>query len=221
MRYAIAALTVCAVLAGCGNETKIINPAFLIRDVAKQAMSGGNKDGFAVSKAQIDTGLNFTPLPLAMVTIEKRKGQALMLEVEQNGPYRTYATADRQSFTLRGGILTATRGIGDDLMSTDNAGLVQLVQARRDGTAPYILRLLDGENITRTLNFTCEVFSEGSESYALGQISANATKMIANCTGDMKPFTDTFLVDGSGHVIEARQWVGETTEYITVQALRK
>lgn len=221
MRLASMALAACALLSACGTETQTINPAFVLRDFATGLLNRDAPQEFTVTQAQIQTALGALPQPMAMVTIEARKGQALMAEVERNGPYHTFATADQLSFTLRGGALTATRGIGDDLMSTDSGELVQLVQARRDGIVPYVLRLLDGENITRTLNFTCEVFSDGTENYALGQVSANATRMIANCTGDMKPFTDTFLVDGSGHIVQARQWVGETHDYIIVQAVRK
>ncbi len=208
-------------LTACGNDTAQTNPFDLVRQVFQSTLSGETARPAQIPVSQIETAYAATPAPIALVTIESRQGQALVLEIERNGPYQTFATSGRQVFILSNGVVTGTRGIGGDLMSSESDGLIALLRARKAGSTPYAMRFLTGEDVTETLSYTCDVFSDGTEALEQGRIRATTTRMIANCTGTTKPFTDTFLVDDSGYVLSSRQWLGDFTGYVRAQTLRK
>ncbi|WP_186766467.1 YjbF family lipoprotein [Puniceibacterium confluentis] len=209
-------------LAACGNDRNATSPVDMVQQVFRSLTSGGTAgSGAQIPASQIETAYAATPAPIALVTIESRQGQALVLEIERNGAYQTFATSGRQVVVLRNGMITGTRGLGGDLMSSDADGLVALIRARQAGKTPYAMRFLTGEDVTETLSYSCDVFPDGTQSLTQGRIRTTATKMIANCTGAGKPFTDTFLVDSTGYALSSRQWVGDYNNYLRVETLRK
>lgn len=209
-------------LASCGNDTAQSQRT----EVFKQLVSGTiarsrNTARPPVTVAQINQALATKSEPLALVTVETRKASALVIQIGRNGNYRTYATEQRQTLTFRDGMITSTRGLGGDLMSSEETALLSLVSRKSTGNAPYTMRFLTGEDVTATLHYTCAVSRDGTAPVRLGKINTVAQKMTAQCTGSDGSFSNTYLVDGAGDIISTRQWLGAFTGYVAGQQLRK
>lgn len=223
-RVSSALLAVAALigLASCGNDTAQSQRT----EVFKQLVSGTlarsrNTEPPQVTVPQINQALATKTGPLALVTVESRKASALVIQIGRNGQYRTYATEQRQTLTFRDGMITSTRGLGGDLMSSEERSLLSLVSRKTDGTAPYTMRFLTGEDVTATSQYTCAVSRDGTAPVKLGAINTVAQKMTAQCTGSDGSFTNTYLVDGAHDIVSTRQWLGAFTGYVSAQQLRK
>lgn len=174
-----------------------------------------------VTEAQIATALAESPLPLALVALEKTGSQSLVREVGRNGRHATFANAKRQAVILRDGMLTSTRGLGGDLMSSETTALERLVRARQSGNAAVVLRFLDGADQPVVLRLTCAVRPGDRMPMTAGATRTTVTAVTARCTGDAQDITNTYLVAPDGYVPGARQWGGPVIGNIDTQILRR
>ncbi len=161
--------------------------------------------------------------PLALMSLERTKAVAVLRPVEANGSYRTWATwgsSERRSITTKRGMLTATRGLGFDLMSSDVDGLLNLVSARREGKARLVQRYLDGENVIQAVVATCGVTRGGSQNLVAGELNQSVTQMNAACQSEGHRFSNSYLVSSSGRILQARQWHGPHFGEMAMQQLR-
>ncbi|WP_435310412.1 YjbF family lipoprotein [Primorskyibacter sedentarius] len=209
-------------LSGCGNDTAQTQRTEIFRQLVAGTMAGSrNTPPPQVTVEQINQVLATKPGPLALVSVEQRKASALVIPIARNGAYETYATEQRQTITFRDGMITSTRGLGGDLMSSDEDALLALVSRASGGTAPYRMRYLTGEDVTVTQQFTCTVARGGTAPVKLGAINTTARQVTAQCNGPDATFTNTYLVDGAGDILGSRQWLGAFTGYVATQQLRK
>lgn len=84
-------------------------------------------------------------------------------ETRHNGAVWTFATPNEQTLVLRNGLLTATRELGDDLMSAKTGAAEGLILRRQTGTADRIYRYLDGGD--RAPPMTCTVTTGPAKSF--------------------------------------------------------
>ncbi len=220
-------------LAACGTKTEDTEVANLlltrVKDRINQGPDGPVGRPIPLAPQQLAAMVAGADVPLAYMRLENTGSYAVLAQVGQNGPYRTYATALRQSFGFRDGLLVSTRGIGFDLMSSDHADLLAALRGPVGATASYSLHLLDGEERPLTLSFACTVTADPAEPLALvsaaGQRLASDTAQRsrrADCTGeDGTGFTDYYRLDAAGQIVAARQWIGPDNADVTVQQLRR
>ena len=104
---------------------------------------------------------------------------------------------DGSGFTFEDGLLVATRGVGEDLMSSDLSQLRALLRAGRDGTAERFHSTLDGEGRVVLKSYVCEVtFSE---------VTARE-----DCAGLDETFVNIYrIVPGMGTVSSSIQRTGK------------
>ncbi|MDT8325905.1 MAG: YjbF family lipoprotein [Roseovarius sp.] len=210
----------CVLLASCGSESSRSNEALGIFKGALRPSRTAPQDPQQVA-ASAQAALASTNAPLVLVSISERNVSSVMQQIETNGAYRTYGTGDRRSITFKGGMMTASRGLGEDLMSSDVDGVLALVSARKAGRVQRVHRYLDGENTITALEATCEV-TPG----AMGQVSVDtgqrATQNVTEtCRAVHTEFQNTYMVDrGTGHILQSRQWHSPMNGYISVQTLR-
>lgn len=210
-----------AVLSACGNDTSTAQPTKVIGDLVKGLAAGRSGPPEPIPDLLVATALGASSEPVVLVDLKERNTQALLLRIETNGPYETFATSARQSITMRNGIMTATRGLGGDLMSSESDALIGLLRARRAGTVSYVMRFLNGEDQTRSLRYTCSLRDTGTERVARGQINVVGKRMTATCTGNAKSFELHFVISQSGFVLKADQWLGDYLGQVSAQALRR
>lgn len=142
-------------------------------------------------------------------------------ETGRNGRTLSLATPSRQGVMLRGGLLVATRGLGDDLMSADTDDAEALIRGRRSGAASRVYRYLDGEGIERPLPATCTYAAGGA---GQAELIASATPMIEvreTCEAGGLTIRNRYAVDAGGRVIASRQWIGPSLGHIRLQRVPK
>ncbi|MCH2094482.1 MAG: YjbF family lipoprotein [Rhodobacteraceae bacterium] len=206
-------------LAGCGNTANDMGTAISIAIKSNVAQRRGTES--KITQDQVVRTLSRNPNPIALIDLETRKSQSLMAQIQNNRGYRTYATPQRQTVTVRGGMITASRGLGGDLMSSNVKSLLPVVQSRSRGIADYEMRFLNSEDKTYTLHYTCAVHEGAPVQVVSGLINESGKAMQAICTGDGPSFTNTYVVAPDGEILSTRQWMGPFNKYIAFQQLRR
>jgi hypothetical protein len=161
--------------------------------------------------------------PVALATFEKTNNNVVLRTIATNGPYRTWASsgsADRRSITTRHGILTATRGLNQDLMSSDVSQTLSLVKARKSGSAIRVQRYLNGEDRIYDVRVSCTITRGGTTQVQIGEINRSATEMTERCDSPERSFTNIYRVDGSGRVLQSVQWLNDFYGTTVIQQLR-
>lgn len=206
-----------ATLAACGNGQSDVGKML---KAIPAALTSKKAEPVTVSAEQIANSLVATPKPIKLIIWEGRQAQFLMVELERNGPHHSFGTSSRQMIVFRNGMITSTRGLGGDLMSSEEDALLSIVRHRQGGTAPYALRFLTPEDLTETRQYSCTVTRGATVPVQSALVKTTGVTMTAQCAGDRGSFTNTYVVDGQGTILSTRQWLGDTIGYITAQALR-
>ncbi len=212
LRGAALGLGCMALVAGCSNAPdNQVTAGTIGKSIFKGRKAAPARSAQQIA-ADVAKALAATDAPLILLAIPERQAVTVMQELEQNGGYDTYGTADRRSVTLRGGLISGTRGLGNDIMSSDIDAVRALVSARRAGTAQRVMRYLDGEDLTIAKISTCNV--------RVTDADARITHVSETCHGSGSDFTNTYQVTSDGRIVQSRQWHSPLIQYLTIQTLR-
>lgn len=211
------------VLMACSNERSSENVfsvgKTLITQTKAKPVAPDPQRVAAVAQAALTT----TTGPVALYSLEDRKAVAVLRPIARNGAYQTwasYGSSDRRSATTRNGVLTATRGLGNDLMSSRIEPLLDVVSRREDGVATIQQRYLDGENKIVTLKSDCKITRGETETLAGANGSIAVVRMTAECWQSDRGVVNSYLVDQNGTILQSRHWAGPTMGYSRIQRLR-
>lgn len=207
-------------LAGCGPRNEFAQ--------AWQAIQAARSQNAAQQAQPTDlrTGLTAAMLaevgrPTVLVTLPERDNvQALFFEEAHNADTVTWLSVANEFVLLQRGVLSGTRGLGDDLMSADLAEVHAALAGRRT-QAVRIHRRLDGENHTVAESYVCDyVRRPGTEAVTAYLAQVQARRVDETCTGIDRVFENRYWLSGSGQVIRAVQWAGESIGYLNYERLR-
>ena len=193
MRHALICLTLAAGLAGCASTGE---PRWLLSQVAGGLLpfvqSGPDPRYAALEEAGAQT-LRAVPED-GPATVVLRRAATL------SGGETLWLAPDGSGFTFDEGLLVATRGVGEDLVSADLSQLQRLLQTGQSGTIERFESTLDGEGQIILNSYVCTV--------------TVAPELVReDCSGLTEDgFVNTYrLSNGSGQVISSRQRTGAGT----------
>lgn len=171
----------------------------------------------AITPAQLDRA----QAPLLLAEVPDASLAATLVLAQSRDGIETWRTGDNQTLSFRRGVLVATRGLGDDLMSADVGGtLAALGGGPREGY-PRLLTYLDGEDRTLFRAMICSM--SGPEPATVEGIGAlYATRLsveICHTTG--LSVTNRYWQDNDGTMRRAAQWVGPGLEMLVTERLTR
>lgn len=173
----------------------------------------------ALTPAVID-GLTVSTLEVQL----ERTGQTAFLVPysDRSGGLRTWRTADDVQLTMRSGVLVTTRGLGNDLGSTDAGSAVQSVRTRNAVSGPHTLYVKNGDNGITQIPLSCDMRNLGVEAIEIVQRTTKTVHLQENCSGASAPVTYDYWVDTrDGTVLKSRQWAGPGVGYVQTRLLKK
>lgn len=145
-----------------------------------------------------------------------------LFAASDNGGYVTYASSLRQTLTLRGSQITATRGLGWDILSATSSQPDPLTRAIPPGQWPkavtrsYEFPANRPEGRIETYSCTFE-FGGPQEAVILNQ-RHQGVEVSETCTGPDGSFENLHLADArTGFVWRSLQWVGERQGLIDLE----
>ena len=219
----IVALALVTGVAGCTNtrnEVNLISTTRLVVASLKKPPPGPTQQAL---EALSTKALQSQDSPLMVLQMDSVRVATVLRNIETNGRYATWnpwGTSQRVTVTTKQGMITSTRGFGNDLMSAEVDDVLALVQSGEEGTVQYEQRYLDGDHGIREVEVACEV-TRGYEQYIeLGEINEPAFQMFSDCINENIQFIDLFVVGLDGRILQSRQWVGPVLGFGVTQKLR-
>lgn len=206
----------CLVLAGCGSERAAEGQ--FARQLGS-ALKGASLFGQEAEVPDVPPALTPALLaqigsPVLVARIEPSAQVAGLLPVARNGDTLTWATEDRAvTLSFTNGALSATRGLGNDLMSADNQELRRLLVAGRGGQAVRVHRYLDGENRVVTEALRCELRDAGPDTAVLPFETRPARLFVERCANLRHQVENRYWLAG-GLVVQSEQWVGPGVRHL-------
>lgn len=152
--------------------------------------------------------------PAILAHLEKRAARDALYQVQDHGGITSYLSADGSLITLERGFLAATRGLGGDLMSSEQSRVIAMVLARREGAVERTFRHLDGDDRLVAERFVCRVENRGErEISVLDGGTARTTLMAEICVSERGELRNLYWVGAggasNGQLVQSRQWAGD------------
>jgi hypothetical protein len=144
-----------------------------------------------------------------------------LLAAANNGGYITYASALRQTLTLRGAWITGSRGLGWDLLSATSSQPDPLVQpippSRWPARVTRSYEFPDDGPQGRIETFTCTYEPGEVREITILEEVHRGQEMSETCTGPSGSFENLHLVAGDGAVWRSLQWLGPQEGHVDLE----
>lgn len=209
MRRKIATLALVLTLGACTSQG--FNPIIVeaVNTVNPWGKPTKAPQGKPVTRAEIDKA----DIAVIEARLVSEKTPTFLFAASNNGGYITYASSLRQTLTLRGSQITASRGLGWDLLSATSSQPDPLMQpmpvsrwpARVTRSYEFPRDHPEGRNEI----FDCRFAVGGSQDIVILQQRHHVVAITESCMGPNGSFQNQHLADtGTGFVWQSRQWLG-------------
>lgn len=198
----IIGLIIAGALAACGNTTGVEDLRQTTMELGGAVLSGDPDapvvppDAFAQKLDSLVNG------PLLVAYLPQSGALAGLVPFGENGSHISWATQDDRSLVLQYGVLTATRGLGDDLMSADVSGTIRALRSGGGEGYPRVYRHLGGDGRTAVTAMECEM-----KAFPVSQGSAR--KFEETCVSDTKSATNSYWIDRAGRILRSNEFVSD------------
>lgn len=220
MIRSIATACLLAALTGCtSGGDPIIDAAFEELDGFRSRGEAPAAPREVVTRAQIDAADTATIL----ARLVSDPGPTMMQAASENGGYVTYFSSFRQSITLRGSQITATRGLGLDLLSATSSANDPLVRpVPPSAWPPTVERRYEFPADSpqgRIETYQCRFEPPGAiRDVTILEVRHVGVEMSETCNGPAGTFENLHLADlETGVVWRSLQWVGAEVDLIDLQ----
>ena len=206
-----------AIIASCSSDkiTTAEKDEYIgiFRNVIKNSFSG-KPDLFKppVTK-KTNQWLSEFKQPVILISSLDEKNQATLVALGNNKERLTWVSSDGISLTFDQGVLIATRGYSQDLLSLkylNPEGLFGSKSIRYKKTHRY----LTSDNEHNDVNFQCLGKRGQSKPVLFLEYKITIDKFVEDCVGDQHSYKNEYdLLAGTSVVIKSKQWISPTNKY--------
>jgi len=228
---AVSRLAACVLLgltvSGCGSDPGGAGP--ILQSAVSELTGGeggtpqaGPPAGSAprLTRAQVEAA----GAPMIRIRLEGENAVSLMTAQARNGPYTTYLSKFTQSLTLQGALVTASRGMGYDLLAVDARSTDPMVTPRPLADWPArvqrVYRFPGNGPRGESVLVTCGYRPGEAMSIEIVEESYTGRQIEEICEGTSVSFVnDLFVEEETGVVWRSFQWLGPQQGRIDVEVL--
>lgn len=212
-------------LAGCGSAG--VNP--IVREAIsdlRETFGGAEAPSSEQAAPRTVTRAQLVAQDVAAVRarLQSDPGASLMYAVSANGGYVTYASSFGQTITLRGARVTATRGLGTDLLSMRTAANDPLTRAQPLASWPARVQIAyefpAGGARGRIETYDCRFETGEQTRMTIAEVTYDGFQVSEYCAGATYSFENLHFVEASsGEVWRSLQWIGPEMELMDLEIL--
>lgn len=210
------------VLAGCGSKKGQYTTA--LATVRGLVPGWGTAAAPAPDvRAQLTRALlDRVTAPTLLVELPARGSVATLALAGANDGVLSWLTGDGIGISQRAGVLSATRGLGRDLMSADlQEPLAQIRGGASAATAVRVHRYFDTENRTFARSFICSYSRPGTEVIEIVEKRFRTRRIDETCRTSGYSFENSYWLGEDGTMWKSRQWVSPEVGYAVFERLVK
>jgi Group 4 capsule polysaccharide lipoprotein gfcB, YjbF len=157
---------------------------------------------------------------LLLADIASRKASFTLTQLAKNGTIQTWQSLDGVSLSFDRGVLVATRGLGEDLMSSDVENVVRMISGQTgDGFYTRFQTYLDGEYQTRFRSFQCQRTGSAREVIQSFGKNRSTTRIEETCYTPDFEVTNIYWRGSDGFIWKSRQWVSPSVDHLVIERL--
>jgi hypothetical protein len=215
-----AGLVALAFLAACGTEKPAPNPIAVTLGAAATStfakMKAGKSGATGAAKAPITRAdIEKAGVPVLRAGIPSRGTDGFMTVLDRKGDVVTWKTPEGTTFALRSGVLTQTRGLGPDLMSSNVPSVGQLLQSGGTYQRQYFFLGPDDQPTRRT--YECTATKVGTEVIEIFGKSHSVTRVTEDCVRPLGTrVQNEFWIEGQT-VRKSKQWASALIGHIEME----
>jgi group 4 capsule polysaccharide lipoprotein GfcB/YjbF len=204
-------------LSGCSSETDNPPVSRILLSTLKEAATQGDVAAtrvavLAVTRAQVEAAGQ----PLLRVQMLDTGAWSTLALAARNGPVETFLAGDDVSLSLRDGILTGSRGLGQDLMGLAISNIVD-----DSGVLRRSYRHLDTRNRIVSTQVACSLSTGPPARLTILEQTHRVRKVTEQCRGDGVEFTNLYWKDpGTGMIWKSRQWLSPALGQLEIEVLK-
>jgi hypothetical protein len=214
IRQKFALIATVLALTACGSEEQEATIASTAFNQVK-AKFGGSA-GASGAAAQPDMSwIETNEKPLTIVLVENSQAMGFLALEVTNGRYKTWRSSDGATFTIRNGFLTATKALGEDLVSAQVP-----VSVITSGTQKRVHYYLDGDEQVAPTSLSCNWKYVGAEVSPILTKTYQTKHYQESCSSDDLSFRNDYWIDSSGSVRQSRQFVSSGVGYLSLMAIK-
>ena len=190
--------------------------------LAKVSILGADEAEPAVelTRTQLDQ------IPFATIALSLDGGpRAFLVPLADNGGYLTYLDQNRRGLVMKGGAVTATKALGQDLRAVRHhrddpvAKPTPLAQWPDQIYRDYQYRQRDGADFSVTL--ACVFERVARESIEIIELKFDVARISEVCTNAARQVVNTYWVEeDTGFIWKSEQWLGPNLGRATVEIIR-
>lgn len=215
-----------SLLAGCANGG-IGGGGILFRAIKDTVFSGGGDEeaapatttGGGLTRARIEE----TGLALIRANIDGDTAANVLSATSLNSGYVTYVSAHQQTISMKSTLITATRGLGSDLLSVASAPndpIANLTPIANWASGYERSYRFTGDGPAGTvITVQCSIASQAPMQITIVEVTYDVTPFVESCQGDGVSFNNVHLADDSGQIWQTRQWVGVGLGILNIEVL--
>lgn len=217
----LASLSLIVILATCSNAPETETGEMRTLQLLKKAFDESNKQKQfidardLINREQIDAA----NIPILFVELASGQNGTLTLYPGQ-GVGQTWLGADGATITLERGVLKASRGMGDDLMSSSS--YMPPWSKINNKTRNYTRELahITGNNQISKSVFDCDIKKIISGDFIkIWDINFKVDKFEESCSNSSFTFKNNYHLDNQGIVRRSSQYHSETLGFIFIERI--
>lgn len=159
--------------------------------------------------------------PLMFAALPDRGVEAGLVPGPMNGTVALWATPDGGTLSFDRGVLTATRGLGGDLMSSDVSDVVSAVLYGGLSEGDRVHTYLDQENQLVLRALRCAYSRQSGVPSSTLARTFTATQVSERCFDAAGgEIANEYWLDTTGRVRKSLQWVGPDVGYLESEWLK-
>lgn len=213
-------LTAGLFVTACSNNAQVP----LYKSVWEQIKDARAEKPEAVKKTPPRSEIDRVGVAMIQFNLEGEDIWPVMVPASANGPYVTYANQFRQTLTLRESQITATRGLGTDLLSADSSpdDPLKVLTPPEDWpkSVTRVYRFAGQGPEGRLDTYTCALTRGPAAQVTLAGTEFDVVGFAEACEGAAGSFTNLYAADAtSGRVWQSRQFIGPDIAPIVLDIL--
>ena len=151
--------------------------------------------------------------PIILISSVDERTQATLVALGNNEEKLTWVSADGISLTYDQGILIATRGYSQDLLSLKYLNPIDLFKSKHI-EYKKVHRYLTGDNRYDDINFKCFGKKEKPKPELFLKYKITLDKFVEDCVSNQYSYKNEYdLLSGTSIVIKSKQWISPTNKY--------